>query len=391
MSYLRRASFLLIVAFLVSPAAAQFQSEVPSLGGFLRDRVWTRGQGAEQLRVVTTHANRTGNQYVAYVRLSWGDLASLTGATGPRTVTWKGKLEVDDGQATVVRTDGFEKLSTQTAVVDREAYAAFVRQWQAKHDAFVKKATQARIRQRREALATIDDKEDLLKRLAKIDKQYEKKLEKFTQRMQRALAEKRQELGRTVTSPADRITRHGGDEVEWVSVTRRGDVDSVLIKLIVDDDDSEVEIKVGDLKVEFDLRAAPAYESGVVRETVIGNGDYDRRLYGWEGRDDDRYTSSIRTYRYSTSSWPSGWSIYVGGYPYYMYYRTHPGYTYGRYTPYHSYRPGLYAYTNHCHRSFGWTGGRFRLRVEDSNRDRHDSRRDRRDSRRSHHRNRRDD
>jgi hypothetical protein len=282
----------LVIGVLALATAAQ-AGGLPTLAGFQRDRAWTKGSGNEALRVAVTYAKPIGNKYVAYVKLTWGNLTPGDNDNdGHPFQQWKGELEVkDDGEAVVVSTESFESKQVVSQSFDTVAYNQALRRWQQKHQEVVKDSLHEREKDRKKAFGKIKNRNKLAVRLAKIDQEHAARLNVFNARMQNALANLRNELTNQVTVKADRITKDDDDKIAWKSTTY-GDSDGLLIKLILEDDDTDVKIKVGDLKVNFETKRDPA------TETYTVNTNYRRDLYGSQPRS---YSSGTTVYR-STSS-----------------------------------------------------------------------------------------
>ena len=264
---------------------------LPTLAGFERDRSWTKGDGNETLRVAVTYAKPVGNKYVAYVKLSWGNLTPGDNDNdGHPFQQWKGELEVeDDGEAQVVSTDSFEGKQVLSQKFDAAAYNQVVRQWQHKQQELIKDSFQKRQKDRDKAFAKIKNRNKLAVRLVKIDQEHAARLNAFNTKMQNALAKARAELTHQVAVDGDRITKDNDDKIKWQSTTY-GDSDGLLIKLILEDDDTDVKIKVGDLKVSFETKRAPA------TETYTVDTSYRQPLYGSQARTHNRGTTVYRQY-----------------------------------------------------------------------------------------------
>ena len=290
---------LSVIAVLALATAAQ-AGGLPTLAGFQRDRVLTKEDGDKALRVAVTYAKPVGNKYVAYVTLSWGNLDYVgNGNHGQSFQQWKGELEVeDDGKAVVVSTEGFESQQKVLQQFDTVAYNEAVRRWQQKHSEMIQDSFEKRQKDRDKAFAKIKDQSKLAIRLGKIDQEHAARLNAFNTKMQNALAKLRQELSNQVVIQADRITKDDDDEIAWQSTTH-GDTDGLLIKLILEDDDTDVKIKVGGLKINFETRRAPA------TETYTVNTNYRRTQYGSQARTHNAGTTVYRQYTtptYTTSS-----------------------------------------------------------------------------------------
>ncbi len=211
------------------------------VAGFKTDKVFTRGQGAQVLQATVTHTKWIDGQYVAYLQVLWGDVDKV--ASGPQpTKTWKGKVEVDDGFATVVQTIKFEPNGSKTKVFDQDAYNHAVWLWKEKRASFLQEAGAQRQHARQKAFKTIHKRKKLKKILAKIDRQYAQDVADFDETMAIRLAKIKHKLTQTIIVDGDKVKQVSGDQVKWVASTGGG-MDGVLIKLELDAPDSEVEIK----------------------------------------------------------------------------------------------------------------------------------------------------
>ena len=366
MRHSRTIATLLAVGVLASAAVAQ-AGGLPTLAGFSRDRVWTKGEDDSTLHVAVTYANPIGNQYVAYVRLTWGQLTpAATGAGGPSYQQWKGELEVDDdGVAILVSTEGFEVNQQVIQPFDATAYHKAVREWQQGRISMIQRSSQRRLHERKQAMEKVKNERKLLKRLEKIDRQHAERIAKFDKKMVAELAELRDKLGETFILEADRITKDDDDEIAWQSTTY-GDSDGILVKLVLEDADTDVKIKAGGHKISFETRPAP----NVVVAPPVVNTSYRRVLYSSDTRPHNRHVTVYNKYlhtRPSTTVYSSyGYGSGRSGYPITVYPSIYVGSGDSRcYSPSrvsrHGRRSGISA-----HGSFSWSNGHIRARVNSS-------------------------
>ena len=314
------------------------------VAGFKTDKVFTRGQGAQVLQATVTHTKWIDGQYVAYLQVLWGDAEKVTSGPQP-SKTWKGKVEVDDGFATVVQTIKFEPNGSKTKVFDQDAYNHAVWLWQEKRESFLQDAAAQRQHARQKAFKTVHKPKKLKKVLAKIDQQYAQDVADFDETMAIQLAKIKHKLTQTVIVDGDTVKQASGDQVKWVASTGGG-MDGVLIKLELDDPDGEVEIKAGGYKIEFDTQPArkvahypqpeaepyQTYTPGgwcidvsprivlqrtsrptVVRQRHYTKGRYGRQYQPGPGRPGRVYSSGRSHYGTSSSNisggfaWDNGW------------------------------------------------------------------------------------
>ena len=251
-----------------------------------------------------TYAERVGRKYIAFLTLEWGNPDVRVGRRGRTPVeNFDGTVEVDDGIAQIIDTPGFESGGRRNQraaqrIYDNEVQAAerrrqqFVRaterQWEARRTAAIN-----RYRNRRRLRAALND----------IDDEFERKIDQYDRQARRHLVDFRRRLDLDHTTRGDRIVHNNDDEVEWESTTH-GDTDGVVIRLVLDDPETEIEIEVGDVDIELDTQVQPHRGGG-----RHGGGnccdDMDRCTHGRRGHqahhddddDDVNYAVVIETVR----------------------------------------------------------------------------------------------
>ena len=245
-----------IVASVSAMAAGQGQygNQQPQI-----DQTFERhNRDGSAVEATVTYAQRVGNGYVAYLYLTWGN---VNGAVGPnaRVHNWDGSVEVDDGTASIISTEGFETArSGGMSPQDQRAYQMEVRRYNQQRATFVANSEQQWQRQRAQAIRRIQNRRRLHAALNQIDDQHEARVAQFDHQMERDLAALHRQLSNNNRQRADRVTKNHDDEVEWQSQTGR-DTDGVVIRLDLDDDDSEVEIEIGGHEIEFEVNPEPRH------------------------------------------------------------------------------------------------------------------------------------
>lgn len=240
-----------------------------------------KGQG-DLLKVTATKARWNGQNYVAYLLVEWGNIEGVR-AAGPSN--WDGSVKVDDGMAYVVKTIGFEqpmrggwrgglqltpkqakKLAKLREELDEELVKAELKYHQAVDDAY----------------DDIRNRAKLARKLAKIEQKYNEDVAEAQEEYQEDVAELLANAKANNFAPGDKLIATGDEEkVKW-QANVNGGTDGVLIKLVMEDDDEDVVVKAGGLKIKFETtpqRAAPAIvtrrRAAVnARATIIYSGRY---------------------------------------------------------------------------------------------------------------------
>ena len=254
-----------------------------------RDQVFNRGNSDDSLlRGYVTYAREVDGKYVAYLHLQWGDVDNVLNGDDQVFNRWDGKVEVDDGVAEIVQTEGFETQSRRGTVVDGAAYGRAVEAYHAKRKAFVHTLDAERQKDRHKAMKMFGNGPAFQRELRRINTRYDQRLADFDFKAADALAGKRRKLTHDVHAGPDAVGRDRGEKVTWTSTTWSG-TDGVVVRLVLDEPNSEVEVKVGPHSFEFDTHPVPYdqrhYEVASRSHRVIDDDDDDddanEMRYGW--------------------------------------------------------------------------------------------------------------
>ena len=251
--------------------------------GWQIDKKFLRRKGpGDLLKVTATKARWNGQNYVAYLLVEWGNLEGVATA-GPSN--WDGSVKVDDGTAYVVKTIGFEqpmragwqgglqltpkqanKLAKLRQELDEELAEAKVKYQQDLADAYDEIRKPAK----------------LARKLDKLAQKYNKDVDEAQEEYQEDVAELLAKAKASNFTPGDKlIATDDEEEVKW-QANVNGGTDSVLIKLVMEDDDEDVVVKAGRLKIKFETtpqRVASAIVTTrraavTTRVTIVRSGTY---------------------------------------------------------------------------------------------------------------------
>lgn len=222
-----------------------------------RDQVFNRGNSDDSLlRGYVTYAREVDGKYVAYLHLQWGDVDNALDGDDRVFSRWDGKVEVDDGVAEIVQTEGFETQSRRGTVVDEAAYWRAVRAYHAKRKAFIHTLDAKRQKERHKAMKAFGNGPAFQRELRRINTRYDQRLADFDFKAVDDLAGKRRKLTHDVHAGPDAIGRGRGEKVTWTSTTWGG-TDGVVVRLVLDEPNSEVKVRVGPHSFEFDTHPVP--------------------------------------------------------------------------------------------------------------------------------------
>ena len=243
-----------------------------------RQFVRTKAPG-DALRVQVTYARWDGRNYVAYMLVQWGYFGQTPGYIPAGGYSnWDGSVTVDDGTIYVVETLSFDGPMQVTGppqlTPQQQRRAADFRQ-QLQGD--LANAERVRNSKRLEARQQIRDRARLARELQQIEQRYANRTaqarQEYNSRMARLMENAR---GNRRVIPGDRLLRTGdSDEVKWQAGVAGG-VDGLLFKLVLSEDDSEVTVRAGGQKIEFDISTLPHRPAPVQRSRV----QYSRGTYG---------------------------------------------------------------------------------------------------------------
>ena len=266
-----------------------------------RDQIFNRGNSDDSLlRGYVTYAREVDGKYVAYLHLQWGDVDSTLDGDDEVFSRWNGEVKVDDGVAEIVQTEGFETQSHRGTVLDKAAYWRAVDAYHAKRKAFVQTLDAKRQKERHKAMKTFGNGPAFQRELRRINTRYDQRLAGFDFKAVDDLAGKRRKLTQDVYAGPDAIGRGRGEKVTWTSTTWGG-TDGVVVRLILDEPDSEVKVKVGSHSFEFDTHPVPYdqrhYEVASRSRQVIDDADDDA---------DDHVDDDVHYGGYFTNTYTSG-------------------------------------------------------------------------------------
>ncbi len=226
------------------------------------------------LKVTVTKSRWNGHDYVAYMLVEWGNLRGLQGfgpAGGPSN--WSGTVKVDDGEAYVIKTIGFEQPRRGQTPQLTHKQAKKLAELREELSEDLAKAEDKANDNIDEAYDDIRNRRKLAKELRKIEAKFDKKVADLQAEYSQDVAKLLAKAARNNPAGGDYLIDTDDDEkVQWHAGVNGG-TDGVLIKLILDDDDSEITIKAGGEKIKLETQAQRATRV-VVRNSgvrVVGN------------------------------------------------------------------------------------------------------------------------
>ena len=275
--------------------------------GWQIDKEFLRRKGAgDLLKVTTTKARWTGQNYVAFVLVEWGNLKG-TAIAGPSN--WNGSVTVDDGAAYVSKTIGFEQpvrggRHGRLQLTPKQSKK--LAKLQAELDEELAEAEDEYQEEVDEAYDEIRNPTKLARKLAKIEQEYAEEVADAQDEYEEELAKLLADAQANNFTPGDALIATNDDEkVKW-QASVNGGTDGVLIKLVMDDDDEDVVVKAGGLKISFELKGETVAPVVIVgKPGPIAHGGY----YGRHGSTYGRHTSTYGRHGRSYG----GQGTYYGG------------------------------------------------------------------------------
>jgi len=221
------------------------------LHGWDIDRTFiSRRDARDVLQVTVTKARWNGRNYVAYLLVEWGNLDGVVGNV-PEGVwnDWNGSVTVDDGGVFVVEAIGFDAAGPAGEPQLTLSQSRKIAEYRQDLEDKLAKAERQRDKEIANARKGNRNGTKLRKELEKIDKKYAEQVagarEDYRSKTAKILAKAER------VAPADSIVATDDyDEVKWVAGVGGG-VDGVLLKLVLDDAESEVVVRAGGEKIKF--------------------------------------------------------------------------------------------------------------------------------------------
>ena len=243
------------------------------------DRQFVRRKApGDALRVAVTYARWDGRNYVAYLLVQWGYFGQTPGYVPAGGYSnWDGSVTVDDGRVYVVEAlsfDGPVQVTGPPQLTPQQQHRAADFRQQLEED--LANAEQVRHYKRLEARRQIRSRARLAHELQRIEQRYANRIaqvrHEYRDRMARLMQHAR---GNRQVIPGDRLLRTGdSDKVRWQAGVAGG-IDGLLLKLVLSEDDSEITVRAGGQKIEFDISTLP-YRPAPVRRSRV---QYGRSTY----------------------------------------------------------------------------------------------------------------
>jgi len=210
------------------------------------DRELTSEKGPNDLlRVTVTGARWDGQYYIAFLLVEWGNLNNVSGHVPPGGVSdWGGSVAVDDGHVIAVAKIGFE-----TPELTREEQLQFAKYRVELDDDLI----DASLKREWAIAAAYDDISEagqLSSALERIDAQFEESIAKAHQEFRTKAAALLADGAEDTPQDDVLLVSDEPDTIEWkANVT--GGRDGLLLKLVLEKDDSGISVEAGGEEIEF--------------------------------------------------------------------------------------------------------------------------------------------